>query len=329
MDYLDTYKSRVLKGTNSTKERLEKDIEISFEKYLNETPTCKEIPITNINQLPNLDIMSKELVSITDISNADIKAQDQKNLLVRKNCNIDVGCYVHFDNSFWIIVFKEHKMMSTYNKFIIKKCNQIFSYKYKGITYKLPVTVDNLTLYSDGIQDIRYTSAGDSKRMITFGTNPISNNIDIGTRVMFTNKTTFRVTNLNDYEFNGSYTGSNGLLKALCLQTALIGEDDLENNTAWNPESTPEDIPEDNKIKGDKFIYMGAKNKYNIVYANNQIEWLLDNQYVFCNVISQSDNSCALESKPLANYVGANVILIARDKISKKVIDMKTIMVRG
>lgn len=183
--------------------------------------------------------------------------------------------------------------------------------------------------YSDGLADIRYTSTGDSKRMITLGVNSITKNIDIGTRIMFTNKTTFRITNLNDYEFNGSTTGSDGLIKALCLQTALISDDDIENNIAWNPDSIVNDLPQNNKISGEKFIYIGGKNKYSIIYTNNQIEWVLDNSYVFCSIISQNNNECVLETKPLANYVGASVNLIARDRISKKVVDMKTIMVRG
>lgn len=146
MYYLDTYRRRVLKGTESTKERMEKDMEISFDKYLDQSPTCKEIPITTVGQLPNLDIMSKELVSVTDISQNDKKALDEKKLLVRKDLNVDVGCYLFFDNVWWLIIFKEHKIVDTYKKFIVKKCNQIFNYKYKGILYKIPVAVENLTL---------------------------------------------------------------------------------------------------------------------------------------------------------------------------------------
>lgn len=183
--------------------------------------------------------------------------------------------------------------------------------------------------YSDGLQDIRYTTHGDSKASISYGTNEITKTIDVGTRVMFTNKTTFRITNINDYEYNGAYTGADGLIKSLVLQTALLNNDDLKNNIAWNPDSVSNEISQDNKIKGDKFIYIGAKNKYNIVYANNQIEWVLDNDYVFCHIISQNDNGCVLESEALANYVGASVNLIAMDKITKNVIDIKTVMVRG
>lgn len=146
MDYLDLYKSRVLKGAESTKDRMEKDIEISFEKYLQQSPTCKEVPISKVGEFPNLNTMSKELVSINDLTQNDKRALDEKKLLVRKNCNIDIGCYVRFDNVWWLIIFKEHKILDTYKKFIMKRCNQIFNYKYKGITYNLPVSIENLTL---------------------------------------------------------------------------------------------------------------------------------------------------------------------------------------
>ena len=56
----------------------------------------------------------------------------------------------------------------------MKKCNQILKYKYGEVIYDIPVVVKNLVQYSDGMQDIVYTSMPDSKRSIIYGVNYIT-----------------------------------------------------------------------------------------------------------------------------------------------------------
>ncbi|HBF4283398.1 hypothetical protein [Clostridioides difficile] len=327
--YISNYKKRIGLGCSTPKEKRILQLRLSFKKYLKETPTCIEVPITDINEVCITEDTKRAVVAINDITNNDKRSLDEKNLLVESDLNVDVGCYLFYDNCYWLTIFKEHKEMDTYKHFIIKRCNQFFNYKYKGQTYKIPLSVENLTLYSDGMADNKYTSVSDTKRQLYFGSNPITKTIDIDTRIMLTGKTVFRVTSVNDFEYNGRETGIDGLIKAICLQDALISKDDTINNIAYNELSKNDNviIPFD-KIMGDEFINLGEENEYTIDYMRN-VEWLLDKQYRFCNIINQNEKTCTLQSETLAKYSGLEILLLAKDKETNETIDTKKITLRG
>ncbi|WP_227832037.1 MULTISPECIES: hypothetical protein [unclassified Clostridioides] len=327
--YISNYKKRIGLGCSTPKEKRILQLRLSFKKYLKETPTCIEVPITDIDEVCITKETKRAVVAINDITNNDKRSLDEKNLLVESDLNVDVGCYLFYDNCYWLTIFKEHKEMDTYKHFIIKRCNQFFNYKYKGQTYKIPLSVENLTLYSDGMADNKYTSVADTKRQLYFGSNHITKTIDIDTRIMLTGKTVFRVTSVNDFEYNGRETGVDGLIKAICLQDALISKDDTINNIAYNELSESDNIiiPFD-KIIGDEFINLGEENEYTINYMRD-VEWLLDKQYRFCNVINRNEKTCTLQSDTLAKYSGLEILLLAKDKETNETIDTKKITLRG
>ncbi|VIF91998.1 Uncharacterised protein [Clostridioides difficile] len=329
MDYLDRYILRVLRGATSIKEKITNDIENSFKKYLDTSPTALTVPVTNVDEVIITEDTKRVLVSINDITNNDKRALDEKNLYVSKDINVDVGCYLFYDNCYWLIIFKEHKTINTYKHFIIKKCNQFFSYKYKGRIYKIPISVENLTLYSDGMADNKYTSISDTKRQLYFGSNPVTKTIDIDTRIMLTGKTVFRITSVNDFEYNGRETGADGLIKAICLQDALISKDDTVNNIAWNDLAENDNIVIPfSKIMGDEFINLGEENEYTIDHSQG-VEWFLDKQYNYCNIINQDEKKCVIQANTLAKYSGLEVLLLAKDKNTNEIIDTKKIALRG
>ncbi len=327
--YINNFKKRIGLGCSTPKEKRILQLRLSFKKYLKETPTCIEVPITDIDEVCITEDTKRAVVAINDITNNDKRSLDEKNLLVESDLNVDVGCYLFYDNCYWLTIFKEHKEMDTYKHFIIKRCNQFFNYKYKGQMYKIPIAVENLTLYSDGMADNKYTSVSDTKRQLYFGSNHITKTIDIDTRIMLTSKTVFRVTSINDFEYNGRETGVDGLIKAICLQDALISKDDTINNIAYNELSENDNvvIPFD-KIIGDEFITLGEENEYTIDYMRD-VEWLLDKQYRFCNIINQDEKTCTLQSGTLAKYSGLEILLLAKDKETNETIDTKKITLRG
>lgn len=329
MDYLDRYNLRVLRGATSTKERIANDIENSFKKYLDTSPTALTVPMTDVGEAIITETTKRVLVAINDITNNDKRALDEKNIYVQKDVNVDVGCYLFYDNCYWLTIFKEHKTINTYKHFIIKRCNQFFNYKYKGQSYKIPISVENLTLYSDGMADNKYTSVSDTKRQLYFGSNPITKTIDIDTRIMLTGKTVFRVTSVNDFEFTGKETGSDGLIKAICLQDALISKDDAINNVAWNDLSENDNvIIPFSKIMGDGFINLGEENEYRIDHSQG-VEWLLDKQYGYCNIINQDEKKCVIQANTLAKYSGLEALLLVKDRETNETIDIKKIILRG
>lgn len=321
MSYWDNYQSRVLKGATTSKERITNDLEQTFEKYLNQSPTCIEVPISIPNQFPDLTKLNKELVSINDISNNDKKSLDEKKLLTRNSLNIGLGCYLYYDNSWWLVIFKESKTINSYQKYIIRRCNQIIKYKYSGKVYDIPVSILNMTLYADGLQSNVYTTRQDAKRDVWYGSNEITNSIDIKTRLMLTRKTVFEVTHVNDFEYPG-------LIKVLVNQVESFDTDDKDNNVAWNPNDKDNNFETTHKIQGNKFIYQGGKNTYKIDGLST-IEWLLKESSEYVTLINNSDGTCTIQASSLSQSVGTKVILIARDKSSSVVVDSLTITIRG
>lgn len=321
MSYWDNYQSRVLKGATTSKERITNDLEQTFEKYLNQSPTCIEVPISIPNQFPDLTKLNKELVSINDISNNDKKSLDEKKLLTRNSLNIGLGCYLYYDNSWWLVIFKESKTINSYQKYIIRRCNQIIKYKYSGKVYDIPVSILNMTLYADGLQSNVYTTRQDAKRDVWYGSNEITNSIDIKTRLMLTRKTVFEVTHVNDFEYPG-------LIKVLVNQVESFDTDDKDNNVAWNPDDKDNSFETTHKIQGNKFIYQGGKNTYKIDGLST-IEWLLKESSEYVTLINNSDGTCTIQSSSLSQSIGTKVILIARDKSSSVVVDSLTITIRG
>lgn len=320
MNYWQKYQNRVLRGAKSTKDRITNDLEKSFLKYLNQSPTCVEVPISKPNQFPILDELSLELVSIIDLSNNDKKTLDEKELLTRKNLDIDIGCYLYHKNSWWLVVFEELRTIESYKKYIIKKCNQIIKYKNNNKIYDIPVSILNMTLYADGLQDNVYTTRQDAKRDVWYGVNEITKNIDLKTRFMLPKNTVFEITHINDFEYPG-------LVKVLVNQVELIGLDDKENNIAWNP-IYDENVENIGHIKGNKFILQGGENKYSV---NNieQVKWFLDNDKEYVKLIELPNNECLLKASHLSQHIGSKVTLNVKDVSKDTVVDSLVITIRG
>lgn len=142
---------------------------------------------------------------------------------------------------------------------------------------------------------------------------------------MLTNKTTFRVTHINDFEYNGRHTGAYGIIKALVLQTTLLEEDDLDNNTAWNEKSYI-DIQDEGEVFGDERIQLGEKSIYSIDTEISNVEWKLDNPYEFIT-LTQNGKTCEIQVSGNFRYYGETILLIAIDKDTQKTIDTKTIKI--
>ena len=239
--YLDNYRKRVSLGTDDRREKLISQAERTFESNLKNLLLLKRLKATlpgTIDILGNTNEIDCILLNITD---NDIKSFDQKYLLVRKDENFDIGCYVEFDNAYWIAIFKEHRTLDTHKKFTLCKCNNIWRYKKHGVIYEIPIYTQNLSLYSDGLADNKYTSQEDGKVSIYYGENPITKAIEINTRIMIGNRLTFRITNINDYEFKSNHNGQCAI-KSMLLQTTVVDKDDLENNIAWNNDNELQEV---------------------------------------------------------------------------------------
>ena len=273
---LDNYRKRVGLGYEDRKDKLIAQSERSFERQLKESPSAKRLLATKPNQINIVGNTNYMDCIILDISDNDIKAFDQKYILVRKDEDFDIGCYVFFDGTYWLAMYKEHRVLETHKKFTLTKCNNIFNYVVKGVKYEIPIYAQNLSLYSDGLADNKYTSAEDSKASAWFGENPITKSIKVNTRIMIENRNVFRMTNINNFEFR-SAPGKTCAMKVMLLHTAITDKDDLENNIAWNDCAKVDEVDTSQTyIVGDKKAMLGSKKTYRCSSETDYKHWEIE-----------------------------------------------------
>ena len=312
--YLDNYRKRVSLGADDRRGKLITQAERTFERQLIESPSAKRLKATLPGEIDVLGNTNEIDCIILNISDNDIKAFDQKYLLVRKDENFDIGCYVEFDGAYWLATFKEHRTLDTHKKFTLYKCNNIWNYKKHGIVYRFPVYVQNLSLYSDGLADNKYTSQEDGKVSIYYGENPITKGININTRIMIGNRLVFRITNINDYEFRSNHNGQCAI-KSMLLQTTLVDKDDIENNIAWNEESEIKEIDTDiTKIVGDKKAMLGSKKVYKCSKDVEGKSWEIEcspelREVIVFETTDDGNKHCEIKFPTSVKFVGESVIL--------------------
>lgn len=165
--------------------------------------------------------------------------------------------------------------------------------------------------------------------MFVFGSNPVTRSMHANTRVMLTGKTVFRVTHINDFEYNSSYSGSEGIIKALVLQTTLEDKDDLVNNIAWNPQAEIPDTVETVSILGDKRIMIGSKKKYYTKDFNNNLTWRVKAKEGVVDSIVNEDGSLTLVASSNVNHTGEKVVIELLDINEDTIISSLDVELRG
>ena len=327
MSIYEACKKRDTKGEENSKDRKIWQKRNTYNKYLKKSPKEVEIKFTHPNESPILKKMHEELVIINDVLANDKRSFDEKLVKARYDTKIDVGCYFFLDNSWWVIVFKDRKEMDTKKSFIAKLCNQFVRYEYNGVIYDLPVLMEDDT-NSDGLQQVKYATTVDTRRTITYGANEITKTIGVGQRFMIKGKDVYKVTNISDFEYNGMFTGSDGMITASMSEVLLEKGDDKENNLADNGDVSQSPKVDKSGMLGDDFIYIGAKNKYEFTIKGiDNIEWKVECIDDFVSL--ESDNkTCTIKCKLDMKYIGEEVKLYIVDKDTNNEY-IKMIKVRG
>lgn len=320
------YKNRCLNGATNNREMLLNKARRDFLKYLKNTPTSDYLQITEIGEPLISDSTRSILTSVVDVANNDKRAFDEKNLYMNYEEDVDVGCYVRYEDSDWLIVFREHDPLKAKKHFIMKKCNNFMTLKYKGIFYKIPILVDNLTMYSDGISDNINVSFPDSKKLIWYSDNEITRCILEGFRILLTHRTAFKVTHINDFEHKG-------ITKSLVVQTAFIDGDDAINRYANNEEffkinTNIEKEARTNKINGDRNITIGEEKTYSLLNKKNtDYIWnLVDNKGF--EIITNDKNTITIKGSNNFRLIGSKTKLQIIDKKDSTIIDEIELVLR-
>ena len=319
MNYIDLYKRRVgVSDVTDIKSRVIYEARKNFERSLKNDPSSVAARITDIGEVNISEGTKIVQCLINDYSENDQKAFDEKILYVRHDENVGLGSYVEFDNYIWLIVFREHRASNIYKSFIMRKCNQILKYQYQNEVYEIPCIVKNLTQYSDGLQDIVYTSVPDSKRSITYSENAITSNIKLGQRFLINNKIAFRVTHIQDFEYKEGYYADNGISSCIAVYTSLTDDDDVENNLAYNEDTTKEP---DVIMISSSATYKANSNTciWQVEYTSNKSNYVK---------INSDKGTCEISLDMDFDLIGETFTLIALS-LNNKVIFKKDITVVG
>ena len=323
MSYLDSYKERVSigrNGINNAKSRLVYEARKNFEKSLLKDPCSIYTRITDVGAVNISEDTKLVHCIINDISRNDQKSFDEKTLYVKHDENVGIGSYVEFDNFIWLVVFKEHRSADIYKSFTIRKCNQILKYNYQGNIYEIPCVIKNLTQYSDGLQDIVYTSAPDARRSITYSNNPITSKIELGHRFMVGHERTYRVTHIQNFEYSDRYELESGITTCIAVHTAVTSNDDTDNNLAFNEGSN---MDESNDV-----LMIGSSLSYNLdvdVY-NWEVEYISDNSD-YINILA-NNGDCSISIGMDFDLVG-EIFKLRALSLDNEVILEKSITVIG
>ena len=315
MDSIKRFRRVSQRSGYSMKEKAEVEARRNFRKMLNETPSAERLQATVPDEVSVTENTRTILAMVNDIALNDQRTLDEKYIHVDIETNIEVGCYVKWRNVDWLLIFEEVNGFNTHRTFVMKRCNQIFRFMYNGEVYNIPVSATNLTLYSDGLADGVYVSRADAKRNIKFGLNPITKLVDLGHRIMLTNKTVFRVTHIDDFS-------QNGVMACIVLQTAIIPKDDLENNIAYNEFTVVEEDVEEPKdeivemedigqvhIEGSDYIYLGSEESY---FSNiNNTLWYFDEGEKAFTITTTGNGICNIVASTDSRYIGHKAILYA------------------
>ena len=296
------------KGRIDFKDMLENDL----------SPTVHKVELS-VNLKDNLDLPKSVKVDIGNVGNNDQREFDEKYVKFAYDENVTIGSQVKWKDKYWLIVHEEEMSYDIYQNFTMKWCNNILKYKLNGIIHEIPMVVSNLTLYSDGMSDMVYISTQDGKRNLLMPNNKLTKNIDINTRIMLSNSTTYRVTHIDDFT-------QKGVRNLTVVQVELHSLDDKENNIAYNEESETVEKPTDTYIEGENIIYIGSFNEYEVLNGDSTYDWVIEGNPGYLNLIKHG-NKCNIECEGNSVYIGNSFKLKLLE--NDLMIDEKIIKVRG
>lgn len=325
-NYFEKYRKRNLKDFNTIEEKERNDMINDFEFYLTkEARSAYEIQYTRPDELINKETNLHERMVIKDVADNDKSAFDEKYLVCRLGCPVDVGSYIYWNKSYYILEFEEVITTMTHKKYTLRRCNEWFNIGYKGEIYRIPVNITNLTMYSKGIHDYKYISNLDAKRTVLVGSNPITSSLKVGARLMGKDRQAYKITHKNDFEYTRRETPGDGLIKWLLLETTQLVEDDDDNLVAYNP--FYDSSIKSGKIEGNDKIHIGEDLIYKIQY-DEEVNFELDFDYGFCKITNANNKECTISVDLDFDIIGEVITLIAKNK-NGETIDIKNITIRG
>lgn len=146
MSSIANFKRRSQRSGITQKEKMVTELRRNFEKQVKESPSGYIVQAT----LPDdLNITSETRwmkCLINNVTLNDQRVLDEKYLHVFCDEDIEIGCYIYWQNAYWLLIFMEHNSIESHKTFTMRRCNQVIKHRYNNKVWDIPVSIENLTI---------------------------------------------------------------------------------------------------------------------------------------------------------------------------------------
>lgn len=315
-EVIKRHKKRWCEGENQANEHLNDAIS-NFNSLVDnmEAPSVHKVQYT-IPLDYDIENRFEDNVLISDISRQE-QIKDLKLLHVKLDSDIDSGSLIFWNDEEWIVSNEEYNTVQSHKTYTIQKCGIDINVQFDGSYYTYPVTISNLTIYSDGEKELVNLTLSSAKYSIQIVENEITNAIDVDTRFIIRGRA-FSVSAIDDFTVKNIRT-------LTVVETVANSFDDLESDIAWNEDLDIEDVVDPNmQIAGDDFIYIGGTSEYE--YSNIS-RWELE-KTIAATIVSVESGKCKIKCVSDSNLIGEKIILYALDS-GGNILKEKYITIRG
>lgn len=266
MSYLELYKKRLTGSEESVHAQREKNAKDSANR--NFVSTQGYFPAT-------LREYGKEVKKV-DIVIRSGTSELQKYIMFRPDTVVETGAYISYNNKTYIV--KEVNMDVILPKADCYLCNRELNFK--GVEHAIPCYTNSTTYGSKGILDQDKFYELDSKTKIYIQSNPITEKLRIGQRVMFAHKYVYKITEIDDLVFPN-------MLTIVAQRDEAMPMDDFKNNLAWNAYENPSEREDVSEIIGHEKIKLHEFGTYVI---DKSVEWEIDDSTI-ATIVNQTETS--------------------------------------
>ena len=146
MGYIDGFKRRSQRNGKTQKEKMLNELKRNFNKHIDESLTGYEVQATIPNEVNITENTRTIKCMINNVTLNDQRTLDEKYLHVSADEDIEIGCYVKWQNAYWLLMFMEHNSVESHKTFTMRRCNNIIRYELDGVIWDIPVSIENLTI---------------------------------------------------------------------------------------------------------------------------------------------------------------------------------------
>ena len=321
MNWYDLHKKHMEISGATPREVNLKHKQFDFNEYFKNTLTRETVELLT----HSLSILTTELAFVDHSQSNNKDLSDDKYIVGENLVSIDVGDYVRWRNSIWMIFTKEYKTIDTHQQAKIKNANELIKWIRNGKIVNngkgFYAYAQNQTLYTMGISETMHLHIPDGKMMMYMQSNVFTRDIRLNERLVIGGKI-YQVKNIDS-------VSRPGLLSFLLDQDRIDSiYDNLELGVAdyyryYNKEDdfTSEDgavIPEIlNTISGNQSPKIGSIQTY--TSTEKVIEWNIEsvldrNSFI---VMSQNENQITIQFKEDFRFIGDTISIVARNEDDK------------